>query len=145
MKGLSVLPLPFDRGFAEKHESCEHYVALHSSAFYDLFGWDEDGDNYEALVKIVNPKNPCHPVYRRAIGYATTSLDKQQAMLGHRTRKELKATGDADLTIKGACWFCYLWHHVDVVVRWPFRCTVGFGIVSMILNIISLILNFLML
>lgn len=136
---VQIIAIPFDKPFRERHELCEHYVALHSSVFKKLFGWDDSQeDNFEGLVKISNPYKSGKSVYRRAVGHSYKGLDGKHGMLGHRTRKMLQAGDSSELIIQPTCWFWYLWYHYDSVVCWPFRLAILFGL----LNIVGLALPF---
>ena len=69
--------------------------------------------------------------------------------LDYRTCKTLKikaiskdninsATDENKVTIESTNWFCYLWHHVDSAIKWPFRIT----FVSLVITVVCSVLSF---
>lgn len=94
---------------------------------------DEEGDlnNIECIVKISNGRKR---VYRKC---RSNKITKDKIALGYRTALMLgvKQDNEDKVVIKKACWFSYLWHHIDSTIRGPFRVAV----ISLIFTILPLL------
>lgn len=136
----------FDADFVTKHlDDCETLVAMQSNnvSRYLKKGGEEEItiDSIEGFVCIQNASDKSKCIYRKVVGSASYGLDKEHAMLGHRSMKQLDIKEYEKVIIKQTRWYCYLWNHYDSLVRYPFRVAIYFGILSVILGLTSIILT----
>lgn len=136
----------FDADFVTKHlDDCETLVAMQSNnvSRYLKKGGEEEItiDSVEGFVCIQNASDKSKCIYRKVVGSASYGLDKEHAMLGHRSMKQLDIKEYEKVIIKQTRWYCYLWNHYDSLVRYPFRVAIYFGILSVILGLTSIILT----
>ena len=136
----------FDADFVTKHlDDCETLVAMQSNnvSRYLKKGGEEKItiDSIEGFVCIQNASDKSKCIYRKVVGSASYGLDKEHAMLGHRSMKQLDIKEYEKVIIKQTRWYCYLWNHYDSLVRYPFRVAIYFGILSVILGLTSIILT----
>jgi hypothetical protein len=133
----------FDADFVTKHlDDCETLVAMHSknvSSYLKKGGEEEITiDSVEGFVCIQNASDKSKCIYRKVVGSASYGLDKEHAMLGHRSMKQLDIKENEKVIIKHTRWYCYLWNHYDSLVRYPFKIAIYFGLLSLILSLVSM-------
>lgn len=138
----------FDADFVTKHPNdCETLVAMHSnnvSTYLTKHGEKKDKitiDSIEGFVCIQNTSDKSKRIYRKVVGSASYGLDKEHAMLGHRSMKQLGIKEYDKVIIKQTRWFCYLWNHYDSLVRYPFKAAIYFGVLSLIVSLVSMVLT----
>ena len=122
--------------FMEKHPNdFENLVALQSREVTSIT------DSMERIVRIQNASNKCKCIYRRAVGTSIHGLDGNHAMLSNKSMKQLKINECDNIIITPGHWFCYLWNYYDATIRCPFKIAVIFGILSVLLGALSLIIS----
>lgn len=138
----------FDADFVTKHPNdCETLVAMHSnnvSTYLTKHGEKKDKitiDSIEGFVCIQNASDKSKCIYRKVAGSASYGLDKEHAMLGHRSMKQLGIKEYEKVIVEQTRWYCYLWNHYDSLVRYPFRVAFFLGTLSLIFSLISIILT----
>lgn len=134
--------MPFDSNFANQHEDVEMLVALHSSAFKQLYNWDNSKtpNEFETIVCIrAKERKNSKKVYRKAIGHAFNGLNGDNVMVGYRTRRLLNVKENDEVIITRGCWFMYLLNHLNSAIRGPFIIAIIFGIITLISFILSII------
>ena len=142
-KTLSLSVKKFDIDFTDKYEESEPYVALQSRNITNLSGWkdaDVSDDAWEMLVKVTNPTNG-RTIYRRAVGHSADKFSASDIMLGHRSIRQLQTAIGSEVTVQPTNWFCYLWHHAQSQVRYPFRIAIVAGLLSLLFGAVSVILS----
>lgn len=135
----------FDADFVTKHlDDCETLVALQSNNVSIYLKKGEESitiDSIEGFVCIQNASDKSKCIYRKVVGSASYGLDKEHAMLGHRSMKQLDIKEYEKVIIKQTRWYCYLWNHYDSLVRYPFKIAIYFGLLSLILSLASFVLT----
>lgn len=136
----------FDADFVTKHlDDCETLVAMQSNnvSRYLKKGGEEEItiDSIEGFVCIQNASDKSKCIYRKVVGSASYGLDKEHAMLGHRSMKQLGIKEYEKVIVEQTRWYCYLWNHYDSLVRYPFRVAFFLGTLSLIFSLISIILT----
>lgn len=135
----------FDADFITKHlDDCETLVALQSNNVSIYLKKGEESitiDSIEGFVCIQNASDKSKCIYRKVVGSASYGLDKEHAMLGHRSMKQLDIKEYEKVIIKQTRWYCYLWNHYDSLVRYPFKIAIYFGLLSLILSLASFVLT----
>ena len=136
----------FDADFVTKHlDDCETLVALQSNnvSIYLKKGGEESItiDSIEGFVCVQKASDKSKCIYRKVVGSASYGLDKEHAMLGHRSMKQLDIKEYEKVIIKQTRWYCYLWNHYDSLVRYPFKIAIYFGLLSLILSLASIVLT----
>ena len=130
--------------FVNKHHNdYENFVALHCkevSSYIDTQG-GKTPDTIEGIVCVKNASNKCKRIYRRVVASSTYGLDGSHAMLGNRSMKQLGIKEYDKIIICPTNWFRYLWHYYDTTIRGPFKVAVIFGILSLLISTLSLIIS----
>ena len=130
--------------FVNKHQNdYENFVALYSKEVSSFIDTKEGKtpDSVEGLVCIQNASNKCKRIYRRVVASSTYGLDGSHAMLGNRSMNQLGINEYDKIIISPTNWFCYLWHYYDSTIRCPFKVAVIFGILSLLMGGLSLIIS----
>lgn len=117
-KEHELIAVPLDKDFVDKHNDYENYVLVYSKAMEELYDgkFCNDDDATDALVKV---RYSCTTVYRKCV--ARYGMKEGQVALGYRTKKILGIDANSKVKVSKTNWFCYLWHHNDSTVKWPFR------------------------
>ena len=130
--------------FIDKHpDNYEHLVALQSNevAKYISVNCKNFTDTIEGLVRIQNATNKSKCIYRKAVASSTHGLDADHAMLSNRSMKVLDIKEYDEIIIKKTNRLCYLWNHYDATIRTPFKVAVVFGVLSLTVGVLSLIIS----
>lgn len=127
-----------DTAFVQQHNDYECYALVNSRKMAET--QDENkmadyGDSSDAIEGLVKISHNCKAVYRKC--KARNGLKGNEVALGYRTLQKLGLPKGAQVKIKPTCWFCYLWHHYESVIKWPFR----FAVVSLLITLVGAIFS----
>jgi len=126
----------------------DEYAILNGREFSQLFGNpmpDTPSFKVEGLLKITNGKKS---IYRRYLG--SNLVDAASVILSDRSLAGLgitrKNVEDAPPVVKimPAKWFPYSWNNSFSHIRVPFRCSVLFFAITLIVSIVSILISILL-
>lgn len=137
---------PIDKEFVKLHNNYERYALVYSKSFakiYDDKSLEYHRDDNNVLEGFVKIKHNGRTVYRKCCAHF--GINGGEVAIGYRTMRELglpekNNAKDNNVQISATNWFCYLWKHMDSIIRWPFR----IALISLLLSIIGIILNLIM-
>lgn len=148
--------------FVVNNSNYMYYALVHSTAFKKVNGENlENENNVDCIEGLVKISHGCKHVYRKMRGFTTEGfgIKGQCVCLDSRTCNMLKikaidkeevgvATEENKVTIEPTNWFCYIWHHVDSAIKWPFRIAVVsvattffFSLLSLLMGSVSIIIG----
>lgn len=130
--------------FIQKYGDYESYVLVCEDDYRNIFNVNANGNfqkrnkrkvmiKCEGLVKIV-PKNGKGRVYRKC----KMNGKAGSAMMGSRTKELLNSRV---VCIFPSSWLSFMWHHPEFSIRYSFISGVVFGLTSIILSVLSLIVS----
>ena len=130
-----------DNDFVKYETEYERYAFTNWKNISDILKKKKGNEvnDIECVVKIISGKKK---VYRKC--RSSNEFKKDEIALGYRTALMLgvKQDNEDKVVIKKACWFSYLWHHIDSTIRGPFIVAV-ISLIFAILPLIETIINLL--
>ena len=110
----------------------EKYVVIQSSSVGELLNLRkndfQDGDITELLLKIKSGSGKS--IYRLGVARSIKGLTKDDINIGYRSRKKLGVKLGDKVTVTKTNWFCYLWHHSESCIKYPFILAVIGGFIA---------------
>ena len=129
-----------DNDFVKYETEYERYAFTNWKNISDILKKKKGNEvnDIECVVKIISGKKK---VYRKC--RSSNEFKKDEIALGYRTALKLGVEQDNEdkVVIKKACWFSYLWHHIDSTIRGPFRVAV-IALIFTILPLLRQLLTF---
>lgn len=130
--------------FVQREPEYENYVFVNSQKYRELYAKGNntsnecDREKLQGLVKIMLVGDCKHSIYRKCRGSAVPS---DTILMGYRSAHALSDSPTEKVIVEPTNAICYLWHHNDAAVRIPFQIAVSFGLFSIILTIVGIVLT----
>ena len=129
---------PVDKEFVTLHNEYERYALVYSKSFAKIYdnnkSLKELSNNNSALEGFVKIKYNGETVYRKCCAHF--GINGGEIAIGYRTMCKLGITEeDKEVEVVSTNWFCYLWKHVDSIIRCPFR----IAVISLLISVIGII------
>ena len=140
-KKINRTALQMSSNFTQQYSSdFDGYALMTTTSHKEIFGYNLNNTpkwKGESLLKITaNGRS----IYRKYKAEQIKSATNYVA-LSYRSLGVLGVKVNEEVYVQKTYWLPYLWNYYDTNVRYTFRCTMVLGIVSVLLGIVSLILN----